>query len=88
MRITKVTTKTGDTGQTSLGSGERVKKTHPRINLLGELDHFNSVIGWTMTSFSDNNIIKELKNIQQDIYLSYQKYELPNQKPNYYKRIH
>ena len=57
MRITKVTTKTGDAGQTSLGSGERVKKNHPRINLLGELDHFNSVIGWTMTSISDNNII-------------------------------
>ena len=68
MRITKVTTRTGDTGQTSLGSGERVKKNHPRINLLGELDHFNSVIGWTITSFSDNNIIKKLKSIQQDIF--------------------
>ena len=68
MRITKVTTKTGDAGQTSLGSGERVKKTHPRINLLGELDHFNSVLGWTITSLSDNDFIEELKNIQQDIF--------------------
>ncbi|MBE77466.1 MAG: cobalamin adenosyltransferase, partial [Candidatus Marinimicrobia bacterium] len=68
MRITKVTTKTGDAGQTSLGSGERVKKDHPRVNLLGDLDHLNSVIGWTITSFSDNHIIEELKKIQQDIF--------------------
>ena len=68
MRITKVTTKTGDTGTTNLGSGERVKKDHPRVNLLGDLDHLNSVIGWTITSFSDNHIIEELKKIQQDIF--------------------
>ena len=68
MRITKVTTKTGDSGKTSLGSGERVKKDHPRVNLLGDLDHLNSVIGWTITSFSDNHIIEELKKIQQDIF--------------------
>ena len=67
-KITKVTTKTGDAGQTSLGSGERVKKDHPRVNLLGDLDHLNSVIGWTITSFSDNHIIEELKKIQQDIF--------------------
>jgi len=68
MRITKVTTKTGDSGKTSLGSGERVKKDHPRVCLLGDLDHLNSVIGWTITSFSDNHIIEELKKIQQDIF--------------------
>ncbi len=68
MRITKVTTKTGDAGKTSLGSGERVKKNHPRVNLLGDLDHLNSVIGWTITPFSDNHIIEELKRIQQDIF--------------------
>ena len=43
MRITKVTTKTGDAGQTSLGTGQKVKKDHPRVNVLGELDHLNSI---------------------------------------------
>ena len=38
MRITKVTTKTGDGGKTSLGNGQRVHKNHPIINTLGELD--------------------------------------------------
>ena len=68
MRITKVTTKTGDTGETSLGTGERVRKDHPRVNALGDLDYLNSVIGWTISSFSDNQIGRELKKIQQDIF--------------------
>ena len=68
MRITKVTTKTGDAGKTSLGTGERVRKDHPRVNALGDLDYLNSVIGWTMSSFSDSQIGRELKKIQQDIF--------------------
>ncbi len=68
MRITKVTTKTGDKGETSLGTGERVRKDHPRVNALGDLDYLNSVIGWTVSSLSDSHIGQELKNIQQDIF--------------------
>ena len=68
MRITKVTTKTGDTGETSLGTGVRVRKDHPRVNALGDLDYLNSVIGWTVSSFSDSQIGRELKKIQQDIF--------------------
>ena len=68
MRITKVTTKTGDKGETSLGTGERVRKDHPRVNALGDLDYLNSVIGWTVSSFSDSQIGRELKKIQQDIF--------------------
>ncbi len=68
MRITKVTTKTGDKGETSLGTGERVRKDHPRVNALGDLDYLNSVIGWTVGSFSDSQIVRELKKIQQDIF--------------------
>ena len=47
MRITKVTTKTGDAGQTGLGTGQRVQNDHPRNMVLGELDHQNSINGWT-----------------------------------------
>ena len=68
MRITKVTTKTGDAGKTSLGTGERVRKDHPRVNALGDLDYLNSVIGWTVSPFSDSQIGRELKKIQQDIF--------------------
>ena len=68
MRITKVTTKTGDAGETGLGSGNRVQKNHPRIMVLGELDHLNSIIGWAISACGNKELTKPLKNIQQDIF--------------------
>lgn len=36
---------TGDQGYTSLAEGKRVRKTHPRIGMLAELDSLNSLVG-------------------------------------------
>ena len=41
----KVYTGTGDQGKTSLFSGERVAKSHVRIEAYGDLDELNSVMG-------------------------------------------
>ena len=68
MRITKVTTKTGDDGKTSLGDGQRITKNHPIINALGDLDHLNSTIGWAEAASSNKIYSQDLKNIQQDIF--------------------
>ena len=68
MRITKVTTKTGDDGKTGLGDGQRITKNHPIINALGDLDHLNSIIGWAEAASSNKIYSQELKNIQQDIF--------------------
>ena len=68
MRITKVTTKTGDAGKTSLADGQRITKNHPIINALGDLDHLNSIIGWAEVASSNKIYSQELKNIQQDIF--------------------
>ena len=68
MRITKVTTKTGDAGETGLGTGQRVQKDHPTIMVLGELDHLNSIIGWAISACGNKELTKPLKNIQQDIF--------------------
>ena len=65
MRITKVTTKTGDAGKTSLADGQRITKNHPIINALGDLDHLNSIIGWAEVASSNKIYSQELKNIQQ-----------------------
>lgn len=43
--MTKIYTKTGDEGTTSLANGERVGKDDPRIELLGEMDELNAMIG-------------------------------------------
>ena len=44
MRLTKITTKTGDTGKTLLGCA-LVSKGHRAINLLGDLDELNVLLG-------------------------------------------
>lgn len=41
----KIYTGTGDHGETSLFSGQRVSKTHPRVAAYGTLDEVNSILG-------------------------------------------
>ncbi|AZV38411.1 ATP:cob(I)alamin adenosyltransferase [Komagataeibacter xylinus] len=45
IRIDRVVTRGGDTGQTALGNGTRVAKDSVRIEALGALDEANAVIG-------------------------------------------
>ena len=67
MRISKVTTKTGDKGQTELSNGQRVSKSHLRIKTMGSIDHLNSIIGWVV-SVTVSNVKRDLKSIQQDLF--------------------
>tara|TARA_B100001179_G_scaffold219925_1_gene193998 strand:- start:1732 stop:2280 length:549 start_codon:yes stop_codon:yes gene_type:complete len=67
-RISKVTTKTGDKGETGLGDGSRVSKSHPLIRLLGEIDELNSYLGRAIASCNKDTIIAELQSIQQDLF--------------------
>jgi cob(I)alamin adenosyltransferase len=67
MRVSKVITKSGDGGQTSLGTGKRVSKTHIRINAIGSIDHLNSLLGWAMVEAED--LVKnDLERVQQDLF--------------------
>ena len=43
--LTRIYTRGGDSGQTSLGRGERVAKHDPRVEAYGTIDEANSVIG-------------------------------------------
>jgi len=45
VRLTRIYTRGGDSGQTSLGRGERVAKHDPRVDAYGTVDETNSVIG-------------------------------------------
>jgi len=45
MRLSKIYTRTGDKGSTSLIGGERVPKSHLRIECYGTLDELNAFIG-------------------------------------------
>ncbi|MEC7872768.1 MAG: cob(I)yrinic acid a,c-diamide adenosyltransferase [Candidatus Neomarinimicrobiota bacterium] len=68
MRISKVTTKSGDKGKTSLGNGERVSKSHPFIILLGDIDELNSQLGNAVTVCKAETIVSDLQLIQQDLF--------------------
>jgi cob(I)alamin adenosyltransferase len=43
--LNKIYTRTGDAGETALGSGERVSKAHLRISAYGTVDETNAAIG-------------------------------------------
>ena len=66
MAITKVYTKTGDAGMTSLIGGVRVKKTHPRIEAYGTVDELSSQLG-LLASFmkdgDDKNLIIRIQRV-------------------------
>ena len=44
-RLSRIYTRTGDRGDTSLADGSRVPKDHPRIEAIGEVDSLNSQLG-------------------------------------------
>jgi cob(I)alamin adenosyltransferase len=48
-RLSKITTRTGDDGSTSLGDGTRVAKSALRIAAMGEVDELNSQLGVLLT---------------------------------------
>ena len=43
--LNRIYTRTGDKGETALGSGERVSKAHLRIQAYGTVDETNAVLG-------------------------------------------
>ena len=69
MRITKVYTRGGDEGQTSLGSGERTSKASPRVCAYGEVDELNSVLGFVRTKIADAELQKLLERIQNELFV-------------------
>ncbi|MBL8965284.1 MAG: ATP:cob(I)alamin adenosyltransferase, partial [Phycisphaerae bacterium] len=45
VHLNRIYTKTGDGGETGLGDGHRVPKTHPRIIAYGGVDELNALLG-------------------------------------------
>ena len=68
-RLSKIYTKTGDAGQTGLGDGSRIEKTHPRIVAIGAIDELNSAIGMTIEEILTEESIElvSLSNMLRDL---------------------
>ena len=71
MRLTSITTKTGDRGSTGLGDGSRRAKHDARIEAYGTIDEANSAIGWAralMAEAGEEAIGAHLARIQNDLF--------------------
>lgn len=66
--LNRIYTKTGDDGQTSLGDGTRISKTHPRIVAYGGVDELNSVLGMARNSGISEETDAWLALIQNDLF--------------------
>jgi len=62
VRLTKIYTRGGDRGETSLGDGSRVPKTHPRVVAGGDVDELNSLLGWTLVVAPEAARLARLQN--------------------------
>ncbi len=68
MRISKVYTRTGDTGETSLVGGARVSKASIRVEAYGDVDEVNSIIGLARACVQDAEVDEVLGVIQNDLF--------------------
>src|SRR5258707_14967384 len=67
-RLSKIYTRTGDSGETGLGAGSRVRKDSPRVAALGEIDELNSAIGVLLAEPLPEKIRANLQSIQHDLF--------------------
>ncbi len=70
VNLTRIYTKTGDDGTTSLGDMSRTSKNDPRLEAYATVDEANSSIGvvLAMGDIKDAEIIKLLIRIQNDLF--------------------
>ena len=67
-RLSKITTRTGDAGETGLGDGARVGKDSLRIQVLGDVDELNSCLGLVLAEKLPADIRQALLRVQHDLF--------------------
>jgi len=58
VRLTRIYTRGGDAGETSLGDGSRVSKTDSRVEAIGDVDELNSAVGWALVAREDAMLVR------------------------------
>ena len=67
-RITRVYTRTGDDGTTSLGAGGRVPKDALRIEAYGTVDEVNSFLGAALAAGLTARVAPAVRSVQNDLF--------------------
>lgn len=69
VRLTRIYTRAGDEGETSLGDGSRVPKLDCRIGAFGAVDELNSALGVVLSSKDLSDALRApLEQIQNDLF--------------------
>jgi cob(I)alamin adenosyltransferase len=68
VRLTRIYTRTGDEGQTSLGDLSRVPKTHPRVVAYGTVDELNSQLGLALAAGLPEAMRAVLERVQNELF--------------------
>jgi cob(I)alamin adenosyltransferase len=64
VRLTKIYTRGGDRGETSLGDGSRASKLDPLVRAYGAVDELNSFVGWARVEVND----PRLERVQNELF--------------------
>ena len=68
VRLTRIYTRGGDRGETSLGSGTRVSKLDPLIAAYGAVDELNAVVGLVLAVGVPDRMRVPLERIQNELF--------------------
>src|SRR5712692_5255426 len=68
VRLTRIYTRGGDAGETSLGDGSRVSKLDSRIAAYGTVDELNSQLGLVLAGARPDAIAAPLLRIQNELF--------------------
>jgi cob(I)alamin adenosyltransferase len=68
VRLTKIYTRGGDAGETSLGDGSRVSKLDERIGAYGTVDELNSALGLVLAASCPEPIRAVLDRVQNELF--------------------
>ena len=68
VRLTKIYTRGGDAGETSLGDGSRVSKLDERIAAYGAVDELNSAVGLVLAGGTAPSIREVLLRVQNELF--------------------
>ena len=68
VRLTKIYTRGGDAGETSLGDGSRVSKLDARIAAYGNVDELNAAVGVVVAGGCPETIREVLVRVQNELF--------------------
>ena len=68
VKLNKIYTRTGDSGETGLADGSRIRKDHPLSQAIGDVDEANSAIGIAILHVERADVRAMLETVQNELF--------------------